>query len=78
MAIENTVNFLSIFDTLSSIVKSVFDCCLSGVLLITDVDECSTNSGRCEYKCINLHGGYRCDCPRGKTLHADGRTCIGK
>ena len=75
MAIENTV--LLIFDPRSSIAKSVFDCRISGVFLITDVDECTTNSGRCEYKCINLHGGYRCDCPRGKSLHADGRTCIG-
>ena len=46
--------------------------------LFSDIDECAYNRGGCQYKCINVHGGYRCDCPREQRLHADGRTCIGK
>lgn len=42
-----------------------------------DVDECQYNKGGCEYKCINLRGGYRCDCPKDQRLHSDGRSCIG-
>ena len=47
-------------------------------LPLSDIDECQYNKGGCEYKCINLHGGYRCDCPKDHRLHADGRSCIGR
>ncbi|XP_053138034.1 epidermal growth factor-like protein 7 isoform X2 [Hemicordylus capensis] len=42
----------------------------------TDVDECA--GGRrhgCSHFCLNLAGSYRCACPPGSQLHADGKTC---
>lgn len=42
----------------------------------TDVNECQ--EGRCEWRCVNLPGSHRCICPRGFTLHRDGRRCKGQ
>ena len=45
----------------------------------SDVDECSSNStNSCQYACINTLGGYRCECPVGYHLSADGKKCQGK
>ncbi|KAI9518952.1 hypothetical protein NQZ68_033435 [Dissostichus eleginoides] len=38
-----------------------------------DVNECQEEM--CEWQCINLPGSHRCICPRGYTLHQDGRRC---
>ncbi|XP_017159479.1 latent-transforming growth factor beta-binding protein 2 isoform X2 [Poecilia reticulata] len=38
-----------------------------------DINECLENM--CEWQCINLPGSHRCICPRGYTLHRDGRHC---
>ncbi|KAK5874205.1 hypothetical protein PBY51_019174 [Eleginops maclovinus] len=38
-----------------------------------DVNECQEEM--CEWQCINLPGSHRCICPRGYTLHRDGRRC---
>ncbi|KAL0280085.1 UNVERIFIED_CONTAM: hypothetical protein PYX00_001479 [Menopon gallinae] len=40
-----------------------------------DVDECFENISNCSDSCINTIGSYRCDCPAGLELEADGRTC---
>jgi hypothetical protein len=50
------------------------------VLLFTpdnppDINECALNGTICEYMCSNYIGGYQCNCPEGKTLAADNRTC---
>ncbi|NXX40447.1 FBLN7 protein, partial [Tricholaema leucomelas] len=45
-----------------------------------DVDECqlfqsSLQTRLCVHSCLNLPGSYRCLCPPGYLLHADGNTC---
>ncbi|NXI34969.1 FBLN7 protein, partial [Galbula dea] len=45
-----------------------------------DVDECqlfqsSPQTRLCIHDCLNLPGSYRCLCPPGYLLHADGSTC---
>uniref|UniRef100_A0A0N5AH31 Fibulin-1 n=1 Tax=Syphacia muris TaxID=451379 RepID=A0A0N5AH31_9BILA len=53
-----------------------------------DIDECALWAGiatvsmnnfaddLCMGTCINTPGSFRCQCPKGYILHADGRTCI--
>lgn len=44
-----------------------------------DIDECRINSRLCSNgQCINLEGGYRCDCHIGFEPSPDGKSCIGK
>ncbi|XP_031162242.2 uncharacterized protein LOC116054701 isoform X1 [Sander lucioperca] len=38
-----------------------------------DINECQEET--CEWQCVNLPGSHRCICPRGYTLHKDGRRC---
>ena len=57
MAMENTVS--SIFDQRSSIVKSVFDCCLSGVKLVCVVEQGGLYTDELQTKKTG---------PRGKTF----------
>ncbi|XP_035015982.2 uncharacterized protein si:dkey-163f14.6 [Hippoglossus stenolepis] len=38
-----------------------------------DINECQEQ--RCEWQCVNLPGSHRCICPRGYTLHRDGKRC---
>ncbi|KAK2853818.1 hypothetical protein Q5P01_006479 [Channa striata] len=45
----------------------------SQVVKCVDVNECQEK--RCEWKCVNLPGLYRCICPRGYTLQKDGQHC---
>ena len=41
-----------------------------------DVDECLFNLDKCEDKCINTPGSYKCSCPYGQVLASDGYSCI--
>ena len=43
----------------------------------TDVNECARNNGGCEYSCINIGGGRRCECDErsGYILGSNGRSC---
>jgi len=41
-----------------------------------DVDECAYNLDKCEDKCINTPGSYKCSCPYGQVLASDGYSCI--
>lgn len=34
------------------------------IVVFTDIDECQ-NPGICSQICINLKGGYKCECSRG-------------
>lgn len=44
----------------------------------SDVDECSSNiTNPCQFTCINTLGSYKCDCPVGYHLSADGKKCQG-
>ncbi|XP_022824604.1 collagen and calcium-binding EGF domain-containing protein 1-like isoform X2 [Spodoptera litura] len=40
-----------------------------------DVDECSTNNGGCEQRCVNDPGGYHCECAPPMVLSSDGKKC---
>ena len=33
-----------------------------------DVDECATGAAQCDQKCVNLPGGFRCECNDGYKL----------
>lgn len=43
-----------------------------------DIDECQNSNGGCSHTCVNLIGTYRCQCPSGYALLANGRTCQGE
>ena len=43
---------------------------------LLDVDECLFNLDKCEGKCTNTPGGYKCSCPYGQVLASDGHSCI--
>lgn len=49
--------------------------------LFADVNECEVykkDSGLlCAHMCVNIPGSYRCSCPSGYKLLADGRSCEG-
>lgn len=49
------------------------------VITITDTDECAENSNLCESgHCLNLPGGFRCECDMGFIPTPDGKACEGK
>ena len=33
----------------------------------SDLNECGIDRGGCTYKCINMAGSHRCECPNGTT-----------
>ena len=41
-----------------------------------DVDECADHP--CGQTCVNLEGGYRCECEQGYVLREDRITCEGR
>lgn len=43
--------------------------CLSATDLCNGVDH------GCEFKCVSTEGSYRCVCPEGQQLQADGKAC---
>lgn len=43
-----------------------------------DVDECLTNNGGCQQRCINLDGSHQCACQEGYTLSENSRSCERK
>ena len=47
------------------------------VFSITDIDECTEDSHRCEQICHNSVGSYACSCNSGYRLNQDGVTCDG-
>ena len=42
-----------------------------------DIDECATNSHNCEQTCVNIPGGFSCECLPGYTP-VDETACAGK
>ena len=50
---------------------------LTVVFSITDIDECTEDSHRCEQICHNSVGSYACSCNAGYRLSQDGVTCDG-
>ena len=45
--------------------------------LISDINECSEGSHRCEQECHNAIGSYACSCEIGYRLNHDKLTCTG-
>ena len=43
-----------------------------------DKNECATNNGGCNHKCINQEKTYRCECYTGYFLGKDNHSCIGE
>ena len=43
--------------------------------ICADVNECNNFNGGCQHKCINEIGSYKCECPTGFNLRADGLSC---
>ena len=44
----------------------------------SDIDECDSNNGGCDHRCVNEPGSSRCECRTGFDLASNGTTCIGK
>ena len=44
---------------------------------LTDVNECAINNGGCAGTCVNLIGGYECQCASGYVL-SNNISCTGK
>ena len=54
------------------------DLLLAHYLFFADIDECFEKTDRCDHKCMNTIGSYKCSCQSGYTLDAkDGFTCNG-
>ncbi|KAL3321265.1 hypothetical protein Ciccas_000063 [Cichlidogyrus casuarinus] len=41
-----------------------------------DIDECAKNNGGCQHQCVNVVGGFTCECNPGWQLGNDERTCF--
>jgi len=44
----------------------------------SDVEECLIDTHNCSQLCVELDGGFKCDCSDGYELGNDGITCEGK
>ena len=61
-----------VFQLLVSMVTLVY------LFILSDIDECQSNStNSCQFACVNTLGSYRCECPVGYRLGADGKNCQG-
>lgn len=50
----------------------------SAAFVVAEMDECSRpDNGRCEQRCVNTLGSYKCACDPGYELAADKRSCEG-
>nr|XP_045618924.1 low-density lipoprotein receptor-related protein 1-like isoform X2 [Procambarus clarkii] len=57
--------------------------CPSGLTLRSsgiceDVDECRGNVSLCDHFCINVQGGYHCDCHQMYNLQSDNASCVAR
>ena len=39
------------------------------------MNECADNINRCQQKCVNTNGSYKCECNDGYKLRDDRKTC---
>jgi len=54
-----------------------FNACLA-LIQHTDIDECTTNNGRCDHYCSNTISSFECSCMNGFSLAVDGLSCTGE
>jgi len=48
-------------------------------MALSDINECTVSNGGCSHKCVNIAGGYKCECPDPElNLALDNKTCHGK
>ena len=47
-------------------------------MTLIDLGECSTGTHNCSQECLELPGGFECDCFPGYELQEDEVTCEGK
>ena len=60
------------------IAVQVYICNIFGMdLQYTDINECLSYKGGCEYQCTNTQGSYTCSCPTGYSLYSH-TACKGK
>ena len=45
-------------------------------LFTADSNECLDGNGGCSHQCINTFRSYKCTCPKGMILQANGKTCF--
>ena len=45
--------------------------------MCADVDECGSDNGGCQHRCINENGEFHCECFPGYVLASDGTSCNG-
>ena len=48
------------------------------LLILSDINECSSSNGGCGQICINLPGSHKCACKKGYHLDEDLKLCEGK
>ena len=46
-------------------------------MYVADIEECRNGLHNCSQVCVELNGGFECDCFPGFQLLADRTTCIG-
>ena len=47
--------------------------------LLTDENECATNTHGCQQHCFNVKGKFHCGCKAGYRLdQTDGKSCLGE
>ena len=44
----------------------------------TDINECQSNNGGCDQKCLNSYGSYKCACDKGYIYNKQTNRCNGK
>lgn len=48
---------------------------MKSCLKITDINECDTDNGSCQYYCNNTLGSFKCHCPDGLRLADNLKSC---
>ena len=46
-------------------------------MFFLDINECETNNGGCDQRCINTAGSFGCDCFGGFLYNTSTNRCIG-
>lgn len=44
--------------------------------VLSDLNECTAGTDGCSQNCVNVDGGFNCECEFGYTLGDDRKTCI--